>query len=109
VDKYKLFLVAALAAVVMLASASGASASGNRFGTLKIPTAAQDGTYDPKPVHYRHRYRRSRKYRRRHNYRRRHYSRRYNRRRHYRRHHRRRYYGPAVYFRVPGFGFHFGY
>ena len=62
----KLFLVAAIAAVMTFAAASVATASGNRFGTLNITSAAQNGTYDAKPVHYRKRYRRYRKYRRRH-------------------------------------------
>ena len=122
----KLFVVAGLAAVLTIVSASVASAAGNRFGTLNLNTAAKHGTYDTKPVHYRYRYRRYRKYRRRHYYnrryyRRRHYKRRYYGRRYYRRHYYRRhyyrpyyygyygYYGPSVYFRAPGFGFHFGY
>lgn len=118
----KLFLVAAIAAVMTFAAASVASAGGNRFGTLNITNAAQNGTYDAKTVHYRKRYRRYRKYRRRHYYKRRHrrygyYNQRRYRYRHYRRnryYYRRPsyygyYYGPSVYFRVPGFGFHFGY
>lgn len=116
----RLFLVAAIAAVMTLAAASVASASGNRFGTLNIITAYQGGTYDAKQVHYRKRYRRHRYYRSRHRYKRRYrrygyyqprrYKRRHYKRRYYhRRRHRSYYYGPSVYFRVPGFGFHFGY
>ncbi len=121
----KLFLVAAVAAVMTLAGASVASASGNRFATLNITTAAQNGTYDARPVHYKKRYRRYRQYRRRNHYKRRYrkygyYKQRRYRRYRYSRHRKNRYYyrrptyygyryGPSVHFRVPGFGFHFGY
>lgn len=107
----KLFLAATFAAVVTLVGVGHASASGNRLGAVNLNIIERADGYKVTPVHYR-RYRRYRRHRR-HHYRRRNYRhghyRPYRKRYRYGRRYRHYGYGPSVYVRVPGFGFHFGY
>jgi len=104
----KLYVVAAIAAVMMLTGANVASASGNRLGTLNITGGV--GGFDSQPAHYRknrRHYRKHRRYRRYGHRRHRHYYRHKRRHRHHRHGHH-RYYGPYIHFGFPGFGFHLG-
>lgn len=104
----KLFVVAAIAAVMTIVGASLATANGNRLGAIGLTSGV--GGYDSQPAHYRKGRRGYRQYRRHRRYRRHRQRRRHHRRNRYHRpyYYNHGYYGPHVFFGAPGFGFYFG-